>query len=497
LDIPAIADFVRSTLRVPLVQARLLFETPAIWVPAIAAGWLIVMAAYLDRRDRAGERSAIITEAFAAVFGVAIFIWFFHFGQFPWTEGDWREEWTFFFAWKQALRGGSVPYYIATAMQGTERYLANLQTPLMPYVFGLAIVSVNAFIVFHVALVYAIGCLGTIVLRRELSLGLLPWTLFVLIFTLNGHIVSHLSVGHLPWVAYFLIPWVLVSAIRTARGDRSMRHVITCAAAFAGMILIGGWHVFVWSLIFMIATYLTRPRDIVVLVKIGVLTALLAAVRLLPAVATFGAGANTFISGFPTIASVFASLVGTPIRFDLLDQWELDTYVGFAGFLLLCIGAIPFRDSAKRFLNAMLLPTALLIALSLFNVYEQTLFRLPGFVSERVTTRLMILPVLWLALSGAVRIDEWWRRSRSSYAMAIPLLIGACWLAFALLLRAQAWRPHLGPSIEMLPIDVLKRTPVESTYFWMFWLGLAVSIATVVAVCTYRTAPKPPDPRNV
>ena len=42
-------------------------------------------------------------------------------------------------------------------MQGTERYFANLQTPLMPYVFGLAFTSVNTFILVHVAVVYGIG----------------------------------------------------------------------------------------------------------------------------------------------------------------------------------------------------------------------------------------------------------------------------------------------------------------------------------------------------
>ena len=186
----------------------------------------------------------------ACAFGVAMLVWLFHAGQFPWTEGDWREEWIFFLAWKQAFGDGTLPYYLGTAMQGTERYLANLQTPMMPYVAGLALVSINAFVLLHIIVAYVAGFLGAIALRRDLALGLLPWMLFVVIFTINGHIVSHLSVGHLPWIAYFLMPWVLLTALRTARGDASPRNVITCATTFAAMILIGGWHVFVWSLIF-------------------------------------------------------------------------------------------------------------------------------------------------------------------------------------------------------------------------------------------------------
>ncbi len=95
-------------------------------------------------------------------------------------RGRLREEWTFFVAWKQAFGDGTLPYHLGTAMQGTERYLANLQTPMMPYVAGLALVSVKTFVLFHIVVVYIAGFLGAIALRRELALGLLPWMMFVL-----------------------------------------------------------------------------------------------------------------------------------------------------------------------------------------------------------------------------------------------------------------------------------------------------------------------------
>ena len=95
----------------------------------------------------------------------------------------------------------------------------------------------------------------------------------------------------------------------------------------------------------------------------------------------------------------------------MLDQWELDTYVGGVGFILLCLGAAPFKASARKYLNFLLLPSAVLIILSFGDSYRETLFRLPGFVSERVTTRLLVVPVLWLALAGAVRADGWSRGS--------------------------------------------------------------------------------------
>lgn len=480
-----------ATLRVPFVQLRLLIETPALWGLALAAAALFGLAWVHDHRRRGDDRSAHLTEALACALGVAVWMWLFHAGQFPWAEGDWREEWTFFFAWKQALRDGTMPYYLGTAMQGTERYFANLQTPMMPYVAGLALISVKTFLLFHFLVVYITGFLGAIALRRELALGLLPWMMFVFIFTLNGHIVSHLSVGHLPWIAYFLMPWVLWSAVRTARGDSSARNVITCATALAAMILIGGWHVFVWSLLFMIGTCLARPRQAVVLVQIGVLTVLLAAVRLAPAVATFGTGANTFVSGFPTLASMFQSLAGTPVRYALLDQWELETYVGGMGLILLGLGVVPFREIGKRHRNLLLLPSAALIILSFGDVYRETLFRLPGFVSQRVTTRLLIVPVLWLALAGAVRIDAWRRHQGSPLALSLALWIAGWFLAVQLLLRSQTWRPHVGPSADLLPTEVLKMIPAEPAYFWAFWIGAVISVTAALGVASFAHRRRP------
>jgi hypothetical protein len=477
-----LANVARAALRAPLVDLRLLVETPSAWAPALAAGLLIAWAWWQDRSDRAGGRWQHVTEASACVFGLAILAWLFHGGRCPWTEGDWREEWTFFIAWKEALRAGGLPYYLGTAMQGTERYLANLQTPMMPYAFALAFVDVRSFFLVHMAVVYGVGFLGAVALRRELDLRMVPWTLFVLIFTLNGHIVSHLSAGHLPWAAYFLAPWILVSAIRTSRGDRSLQNVAACAATFAGMILIGGWHVFVWSWLFMTFACLVPPRRIAVLAGIGVITAGLAAVRLAPALVTFGGGSNIFVSGYPTIASMLAALVATPARDRLLDPWELDAYVGYTGFLLVCLGAVPFRQSAQRFMNVLLLPAWALIVLSVGDVYGRTLFRLPGFVSERVTTRLIILPILWLTLAGAVRVDSWWRRAKPSFATSILVLLGAWFLAVQLVLRAQVWRPHAGNTLDVLPMEVLKRVPVDPQYFWAFWAGAVVSVAAAFAV---------------
>jgi hypothetical protein len=106
-------------------------------------------------------------------------------------------------------------------------------------------------------------------------------------------------------------------------------------------------------------------------------------------------------------------------------------------------------------------------------------------VSERVTTRLVILAVLWLAAAGAVRLDAWWRRARTSFTTSIAVALGVWLLAVQLVLRAQGWRPHVGPTLDGLPVDIVKTAPVDPLYFWAFWCGAAVSTASTIAVARY------------
>jgi len=110
------------------------------------------------------------------------------------------------------------------------------------------------------------------------------------------------------------------------------------------------------------------------------------------------------------------------------------------------------------------------------------LFRLPGFVSERVTSRFVILPILWLTLVGCGRIDAWWRRAERPLARSLLVLLGVSFLAVQLVLRAHVWRPHAGTTLNGLPVDVLKTAVVEPPYLWAFWGGAAVSAASAFAV---------------
>ena len=478
----SLVGILRALVRSPLVHVRLLVETPEAWIPVAIGLVLLAIAWALDRHRAADVRMHRRFEILVGIAGAAFLVWFVHGGSFPWTEGDWREEWVFFSAWKEALLDGRLPYYLTTTMQGTERYFANLQTPLMPYSPLLAPLSVNVFVTAHLSLVFAVGFAGLVRLRRFFDLAALPWLLLVILFTLNGHIVAHLSAGHLPWVAYYLMPWVFVAAVTLVSDERSGQVFAFGAAVFGGMILIGGWHVFMWSLLFVNVVTAVSSRPIATLAGLGVATVLLVAVRLFPGVVTFGGGTNTFMGGFDSVGAMLTSLVDVPPESSLFDKWELDTYVGYGGVALICLGLVPFAHKPWRRLNRMLWPSALLAVLAYRSVYGMTLFRLPGFVSERVATRFLIVPVLWLIVVGTARFSVWWRRQTQTWTTAGTVWLASAFLWLQLMLRAHSWRPHAGDPSAVLPSGIVKPMPVEAAYWWAFWIGVVTTAVVATAL---------------
>lgn len=145
----------------------------------------------------------------------------------------------------------------------------------------------------------------------------------------------------------------------------------------------------------------------------------------------------------------------------------------------MCVGVVPFVQEGPRRLNRMLLPSALLSAMAYRSVYGATMFHLPGFVSERVTTRFLIVPVLWLMFAGVVRMNDWWRKAKESWTIGFGVVVASAFLLLQVLLRAHSWRPHAGDAAAVLPTGITKQIPVENGYWWAFWTGLVITAIAI------------------
>jgi hypothetical protein len=128
--------------------------------------------------------------------------------------------------------------------------------------------------------------------------------------------------------------------------------------------------------------------------------------------------------------------------------------------------------------------------LSFFNLYELTLFQLPGFVSERVTSRFAVVGVIGWILAGCVRLSATgvasggWR----SLPGAVMFFAADCYWSLQLTLNGAAIRPVLRDASPYT--DLLKATVPDPSYLMSVWLGHAISIATaiIIAVIALRAA---------
>ncbi len=473
-----------DALRMVYAQWQRCFSAPEVFWPTLMTAGLLTAAWWLSIRRSDDSHARRALEIVGIVGGVVALLWFFRFGRVDWAQNqDWQKEYTYATALKQAVTGRTMPYYLWDPLQRTDRYLADLETIAAPHALLLAFLDVRAFLPLHILGAFLFGAYALVRLGREIPLTPFTWTVFLTIFLFNGHITSHFGAGHLQWAAYFLLPWIYLCVVRMSRGDETPANAIALALTLSAMIFIGGWHIFVWSWLYLLFFCVVSRRRLVFLARASLLVAGVSAFRLLPAFATFGSGANEFLGSYHHLDVLAAALVGDPrANLDNLYWWEYDLYVGFAGLVLLLLGTLPGKGRANRLARDLWLPNAALLALSMYDLYAYTFFRLPGFVSERVATRLAIMTMLGLALAGCARLDngKLWRVGRATVATVAVLLAG--WLlALQLVVRTEAVRPletRAAPPV----VSGLRNKPVEAIYFRSIWGGAAISLLTLLAI---------------
>ncbi len=490
----AVLAIIRGLVRLPLVYARSLVATPDA-LPIVAGGLAIVIAAWwvsLRPQHPIGER---LIEAAAVVFMLATVAWLLRFGKDDWASTqDHLKDWAYYSTLQQAAASWQLPLYSKQAfVLQTERYFANAETPLGPHAILLAFMDIRTFFLLHALLMAGAGAAGLVVLRRELGLAVFGWTVFVIAFVLNAFTIWHLAEGNTPWVSMWLLPWIFWSTIRLYKGDTSNRLAAITALCLAVMIVNGAWHIFMWSAMILGAGAIRRPGNIVWLAKTLGLVVALTAFRIIPTVLTVGGGQNEFGAGFAGVGD----LVDALLTESSVTRWpwfaNTNFFVSWFGFALIASALIPWALSASA-ADALRIPAVILFVLSIGTVYEQTLFRLPVFVSERFTFRFAAPAALALLLVGCAQLHEWrmWR-SRRAWLMTLPVLMGAASLVVQLGLVASAIRPRFS---ELPPpaVDNLKTTVFEASYVVSVWVGMALAAIAMAWAARQVRTPAGPDP---
>jgi hypothetical protein len=459
--------------------------------------WAFLLALWLwQRRGQASSSLDLLASLGACTLAFVGLLWFLRFGRIPWDSQDWRAFFTFFRTLHDSIRQGQMPYYVVDTTVDVDRYFADLQAPLGPDFWLLGFLSINAYYVVHATGVFAVGCWGLLTLRRELDLRPFTFAILIALFVFNGHLTAHLLVGHAVWIEMMLVPWVFVALVREDREPSFRRNGVTLVLTLALLVADGAWHLFVAAGLFIGVFCLTSRQRLGFGIRVLALLLPVIAYRVIPGIVTFGGGENTFRSGFPSPRVMFDALTASwpaeALRNQAVEWWEFDTYVGLPGLAIAVIGLWPLRERRYRALDSMFWPALTLFVLSCGDVYRHTLFRLPGLVSERVTTRFLILPLVVFLIRGLVRLDNVVvRRLRDRSPAGVIMLIAACLIVGELITEALMIRLPIAVPGPIPDVSGF-RAPVLPEYVYSVWIGLAVSafgLITLAAVARDWTLP--------
>jgi len=338
-----------------------------------------------------------------------------------------------------------------------------------------------------------------------------PAAAFYLLAGFNGHLTAHLAVGHSMWAGFLLLPLVLLPLVDLVEDAQAPRAPILLAGALAAILFQGALHVFTWCVLLLLLVAAFRPGRLRPVAQALAWTAGMTALRLLPAVFVARRRETAFLSGYPSLLDLLRGLatVLPPEgaqrggRFGVVSPWELDAYVGPAGLALLVAGLVLVARRASRphALTLLAGPIAIMTVLALGDagvVFE--LSRLPLLSAERVTSRLVALPLVVAALLAAVGLDRAWRAGGRGLRASIATAVAAT----ALGLAAHGWTWRVASLAERLPerkgvvdvriVDADDISPeADRLYRRLVLAGALVSLATgTAAAVRLRALGRPP-----
>jgi hypothetical protein len=433
--------------------------------------------------------------------GMFQWVWLINFGNVHGRLIDWQMFYDFYKVTQDALIEKSIPYFMPYFYKGTNQFLAIPATDLFPTIYFLKFLSVEDFFLAQMTVAYSLGFVGCLWLRKNYQWSLFTFVFFFLIFNLNGHIVSHLAVGHWLWISYFLFPFFVGWVLRLVEGDVSSLHGVRLFWVLFVMLLFGGLHPFVWSLLFLGVLCLFhkkywRP------VSIGVALAMVfSSYRIIPAAVTFFGYAKPFQYGFPSISTLWKSLTDNDFKVDVFDWsfmvtneltwWETDHYISIAGLVVILYFGIWSRlkgekkDDPYRILN---IPLLIFTLFSIGDIFGWiTYLPIPLITVERVSTRFLIVPVLFLLVLATIWMQQFFERLRPSWSALVLALIILLYEAFSLINHLFLWKEQtMGfmPDIEIYrrieaPSDWAKS--VEGYYISTIQVSYMISLVSILA----------------
>jgi len=403
-----------------------------------------------DRRRRYWKYSI------AALYVIGLIHWsfFFDLGQLKFNVHDWGLTAHYLLGLEQAVTTGQLPLHVTpeTPFHQTERFLTNPDLPVSPQVVLIPLLGLGRFVWLNTLLLYSLGFVGLYLLAKKLELSSFSFAMLFALFSFNGHVTSHLGVGHIVWLGYLLMPFVVLLIFVVAERGPDRRWPVLMALALFAILLQGAFHFVIWSALLLVLLALTQPslrRSAIVAV---ILTIALGAFRFVPAAFEFPS--PEFLAGFQSVGDILTGLSSlmTPIEaanehYGQPEWWEVDFYVGILGLGFLAVFGVFswLRPGNNQDLKSVrvLAPALIVMTLLSLDIIFRAIANLPiPFIgAERVSSRFFVLPFLFLIVFSVMALQRWLNSRRQSVGIRMLLIAGLFATALDLWQHSRVWRP--------------------------------------------------------
>ena len=231
------------------------------------------------------------------------------------------------------------------------------------------------------------------------------------------------------------------------------------------------------------------------------ISTLLSAHRLVPAIITSFSRKHEFLSGYPTFFSLvdaftvlrnwqYQKIGGT---YGSLGWWEYDMFIGSVAFIFLIVFVTAYglqrHNDNKNHLQVLYIPIIIMILLSLGDIYSIiTKVPLPLMNTERISSRFIIVPVMFCILIACVKLQQ--IISTDSFETQLLFLLPIFLIAIELFHHSQVWEIKLieeSFSKQSLPQEWtgIHLTRVEDQfYIKSLIISFCVSMLTLLVAVT-------------
>ena len=437
-----------------------------------------------------------IWQAILYLVGILHWCLFLNWGKIPFDLHDWTQAGAYLSFLRQAFLTNQLPLQIGSSLIPTANYLAQPETLISPQAYLLRFLEPGLFTLVNFLILYSVGYIGLLLLRKRYSLAPASFSVLVVLFNFNGHITAHYAVGHIEWTGYFFLPFLILLLLKVLDNDRAdWKWVLYTSLTFFAMSLQGAFHFVLWSWIFLLAWGLFSPKKYLLpAIKVIIFSMLLCLFRFLPPAVEYVGGGKNFISGFPTVTDLFSAMIVLKYPaealsggFKSLGWWEVDTYIGLIGLAFLIYFGIYLTWRKGSSTKTLLAPIAVVTFLSIGQIYSViNHLPIPLVDSERISSRFLIVPLVVLITLGSIHLQELLvklgRRSMVEWIFSLGVLI---LLVHDLLQHSRIWRvSNMYDLFPSTPVDIQSKVIhfPDPLYFGALAIGAAATVLTFLVL---------------